>query len=552
MADNPIDMAKKLFDTLSAAAGGTINVIKDAATEYTKLATTIAGSGDIADKIGVGKLIYLQEQLQETFTNMVKPAMYFENRLKSLNKNFGITSKAANVLNASLIDQAQKIGMSNEQVIRYASNLKKLYPTLKQNEAANNANYKGLYKGLQQVQHVLTQNLQLTDEQANAYSLYAQQNGQNAAEALRVAKLVTETAIGPLTDIGEDTTGTFKMITEEIANAGSVIQLQYGKIPGRLEAAVLKAKKFGFTLQQVTSIGDKMLDIESSTSDELEYQLLSGRRLVNQQGESLTQKFREAALTGNAVKQGETLNQIIEQEGDTLTKNLFARKQMAKLLGIQEQELAAALQKKKILQEAEALNITVDIDDQGSLEAAAQQLVESGEMTKEEFEQFQKDTDTRTTEDILKQQLDIQKEALMIDYLTNKNISDEVRTAVLASQKQITGIDLNTSGMDKIASAFLLQQAGRSALGAAQGFTQGQAKDSGDVVSMPGSIRTLTSEYGEIFNLDRRDAVLAGPAGALLSGMGAGNSKDVVSAIQNLGRIIVTAILSRPEEGVNV
>jgi hypothetical protein len=550
MADDPLDMAKQLFDTLAKAGKGTINVIKDAAEAYTDLATTITSQGEIAEKIGIGKLIYLQEQLQETYVNMVKPALYFENRLKSLNKNFGITSKAANILNASLAKQANEYGISTEQVIRYASNLKKLYPTLKQNEAANNASY----QGLQQVQHVLTQNLQLSDEQANAYSLYAQQNGQNAAEALKVAKLVTKSATG-IADISKDTTGTFKMITEEIANAGSVIQLQYGKIPGRLEAAVLKAKKFGFTLQQVTSIGDKMLDIESSTSDELEYQLLTGRRLVDQDQKSLTQKFREAALTGNAVKQGEALNQIIEQEGDTLEKNLFARKQMAKLLGIQEQELAAALQKKKILEKAESAGITVDIDDQGSLEEAAQQLVKTGKMTKDEFEQFQKDIDTRTTEDILKQQLDVQKEALMMTYLTNENISDQVRQSVLKGAMGIEGYDeaiRQGQDLSGIAAAFMIQQAGRSALSTAQGFSQGQAKDAGDVVSMPGSVRTLTSEYGEIFNLDRRDAVLAGPAGALLSGMGSGNNKDVVAAIQHLERVIVTAMLTRPEEGINI
>jgi hypothetical protein len=155
MADDPLDMAKQLFDTLAKAGKGTINVIKDAAEAYTDLATTITSQGEIAEKIGIGKLIYLQEQLQETYVNMVKPALYFENRLKSLNKNFGITSKAANILNASLAKQANEYGISTEQVIRYASNLKKLYPTLKQNEAANNASY----QGLQQVQHVLTQNL---------------------------------------------------------------------------------------------------------------------------------------------------------------------------------------------------------------------------------------------------------------------------------------------------------------------------------------------------------------------------------------------------------
>lgn len=88
------------------------------------------------------------------------------------------------------------------------------------------------------------------------------------------------------------------------------------------------------------------------------------------------------------------------------------------LLGIQEQQLASAIQKQKILEKAgEKLGITLDIDDDGAIAQAAAKLEEAGELEKGQFAALTKSMDTRTTEDLLKEQLTIANEQLMLEKL---------------------------------------------------------------------------------------------------------------------------------------
>ena len=108
----------------------------------------------------------------------------------------------------------------------------------------------------------------------------------------------------------------------------------------------------GTSLGEVYSIGKNLLNIEQSVGNELEYQLLSGKRLVNQQGESLTQKFREATLSGDANASADALTEIIESQGDTIKDNFFARKQLAETLGIGEDKLSQMVQQRELLQDA--------------------------------------------------------------------------------------------------------------------------------------------------------------------------------------------------------
>jgi hypothetical protein len=65
------------------------------------------------------------------------------------------------------------------------------------------------------------------------------------------------------------------------------------------------------------------------------------------------------------------MNTIIENEGEVLENNLFARKQMASLLGMEEGQLASAIQKKKILDKASASGITIDVNGSNALAQAA-------------------------------------------------------------------------------------------------------------------------------------------------------------------------------------
>ena len=56
-----------------------------------------------------------------------------------------------------------------------------------------------------------------------------------------------------------------------------------------------------------------LLDIESSVGKEIEYQLLSGQRLVKN-GKSLTNAYREATLAGNMEQQADIMKDVLETQ----------------------------------------------------------------------------------------------------------------------------------------------------------------------------------------------------------------------------------------------
>ena len=370
--------------------GGTL---VDVATKTTKVhAALLDLSVPISDvNRGLGKLNAINAGIGKSFTDIAKKMTFLEQRNSELNKSFGITSDAAFLLSGNLQKTAGNIGIAGTQAIKYSISLKKLLPTMQQHNKSNNATY----QGLQMVQHAMQAGMGLSEDQANAYTEYAGAAANNASQMLAVAQKVAKT-VDP-----DGTMGAMKMITQGIADAGSVIQLQYGRIPGTLEMAVVKAAKLGFELEDLKGTADNLLDIESSIGQELEYQLLSGHRLLDDQGNSLTNLYRQASIQGDMSKQADIMNKIVQDEGKTLEGNMFARQKMAEMLGIQESQLASAIQKQKILEKAGEAGIVINTGSDEEIRNAAEELVKKGVMEKTEFEKFMKETDTRTTNDIL-------------------------------------------------------------------------------------------------------------------------------------------------------
>jgi hypothetical protein len=427
------------FDDFKNSLGNVFGQLGDAAIATTETADAIWKLGErISDlksaeqqlSMTMNQQIGINKALNAEFIKAAEKTLEFELRNKQLNKSFGINSISAANLSQNLQVVASKLKISTDQSQKYAGSLKKMLPTLNQFAASNT----DIYKDLQMSQHVLRTTIGLTEDQSNAYTQYAMQNGDSASSMLKATQAISE-ALDP-----DGTMGYTKMITEEIANTGNEIQLQYGKIPGNLEVAVIKAKKLGFELEDLAAAGTDLLEIESSIGKELEYQLLSGRRLVDDQGNSLTNLYREAALRGDMNQQADIMNKILEDEGETLENNMFARKQMADMLGMDERKLASALQKKKILDKAFDQGIKIDLDANDSAKALAEaaKAVQAGAISEDEFQTLVEASDTRTTDDILKQQLEVQMEQAMYSQLTLSQLSN-----ISANRDELKGTKLN-------------------------------------------------------------------------------------------------------------
>ena len=325
------DAQQKLATTIQNNTG----VLDSYVNVFNKLTTAVAGNQqEISKRIGVAQLFSKSVQQE------VKNLTFLEQRNASLNKTLGLSSAKSGELANEIDKIASSMGIGGGQARTYIQQFQQIAPLQSMNIATNN----DLATSLFTVQQALTDQLGITPEAANAIQLYGNSLGGSVTdnvEGMYQIAMALEQQSG--------LAGAAKAIFQDIGSLGADIQFQFGRVPGSLEKAVLQARMLGTDFNTIAKAGDKVLDIENSINDELEYQLLSGRRLTDQSGKSLTAALREATVRGDAAAAAEAMQQIIDQEGETLKTNLFARQQMSQLLGVSEDKLMRMVQQNEML-----------------------------------------------------------------------------------------------------------------------------------------------------------------------------------------------------------
>lgn len=367
--------------------------------------------GNIATIVGLEKQYAINEKLADIVKKRAEGALLLEKRNLSLNKSLGVTVKQAAEISQNIANFSKDMKISQLSIIKMQGNFKKLATTVDLTSKGS----KNFQRNLTASQTLLTRNLKLSDEQAEKFQYYASMtqkvNGQEKGFMTDRLQVTINTA--KKIEDATGMSGALKTITEEIAAASATTQLQFGRLPGNLELAAIKAKRLGLSIEEMASSGKQMLDIESSIGNELEYQLLSGRRLTDDHGQSLTNLYREATLRGDMNAQADIMNRILETEGETLENNMLAREQMSKLLGIDEAKISRALQKQKILLAAGDAGAKLMGLQGDKLINAATQLQRSGQLSPQDLQKIiTAEQDTRSTEEIMAEELDIQNDTL--------------------------------------------------------------------------------------------------------------------------------------------
>lgn len=303
---------------------------------------------NISKSAGINVVLGNVQKLGTSISNTAKETLIFDRIYGNLTKTLGVTSKQATQLGVSLAKVSQKLNIGQAQSTKYLSSFQKILPGYSKIITQNGT----VAESFVEIQTALQLNAGLSEDAAASVTLFAGAVSGDAKNAL--SSIAT---IGKEIEKSTGIVGAQKQILQGIANAGASAQLQFGRIPGALELAVLKANQLGFSIKDLSNIGNNLLNIEQSVSDELEYQLLSGQKLVKN-GRSLTNEYRQAFLTGDADKQAETLQEIISSQKDVLKNNVLARQQLAKTLGIQEEELSKAIQLEELRNELRLDGVT--------------------------------------------------------------------------------------------------------------------------------------------------------------------------------------------------
>lgn len=295
---------------------------------------------------GLSKTTAFQQQFADALMKGVKSALAFQEIEFETAKTLKITTTEVLKRRVAYANLQKQLNLTNAELDHYMEVNEKAAPLAGKLMAKmakdGNDQVQKFVKAQIQAQNILQRNTQLSADQQSELVAYSAASGTTLANQVlvwdNISKAVSE---------GVDKTVAFQEIAEGIAGAGADVRAQFGKIPGNLEMAVLKSKKLGMSLEQLTGVGEGLLDIETSVTKELEYQQLSGKQLVKD-GKSLTNAYREATLSGNADKMSDTMNDILETQEDVLAgTNFYAKKALAEALGMDVKQLMAIREKKK-------------------------------------------------------------------------------------------------------------------------------------------------------------------------------------------------------------
>lgn len=371
---------------------------------------------------GINKLTGTLQGLNKGFLDNVEQITKVFARNNELIKSYGITEDAAQDMGFAIDKLSIDLNFGREETEKYIKQLGNLTNGFIVSNAGNNQFNQSLIKQ----QRYLTDIVGVSEEAAEAImdmnaGIASRGVGKDAevtAEQLEkqlVSRANEAKAIEQITGLK----GVQRTIDAEIAAAGSETSLQYSKMPKTLGLAVMKSKALGLSMEQMAKTGDELLNIESSVGNELEYQLLSGKRLVNNQGESLTNLYRQATLQGDMNKQADIMKQIMDSQGDVLENNMLARKQLATTLGVEEGTMAKMVQKRKLLKSMGAEKL-FDLTGE-ALEKELQGL----KVGREDIAKIMEQDDTRTTQDRMAESLrNIETKGILARF-AKKNADDE-------------------------------------------------------------------------------------------------------------------------------
>jgi len=381
------------FAKLSNDIDGFVSSLKAVDTTLEEVKNTLGAtiSDFEAYSAGIGRAQAYQEDYNKAVLKAIQNQNFLEESNKDLNKSFGMSSKGAIKFAHELRKLGKDIKVGSDKLFKYADSLKGITGGFIASSKAN-ANF---VNELVKTQTYLQNNLGLSEENAQSFELYAAGIGKSGAEAAGAIDEMSRALEGVT---GIDAVQMQKQIIEDISSMGADLQLQYGRVGSNLETATMKARLLGTTMEQLHGTGKGLLEIESSIGAEMEYQQLTGRRLLDNQGKSLTNEYRMATITGDSTKQAELMNQFIESEGETLEKNLFARQKAAQLMGTDEATLAKMIQKRKLAVKLGAEEIMNMSADEAKTEIERLRKDAKGDEDKlKDIDDLIKMSDTRTT-----------------------------------------------------------------------------------------------------------------------------------------------------------
>lgn len=296
----------------------------------------------------------IREKKKEEALNEIKKRL----RIDEIKDMFTIAGLLKMIIDAALrfnaisVEIGKNIGYGADQADRVTTNLK----NIAQSSSDLNITLKSLGAAMSELndatggvaeysadvlktQVMLTKQFGLTGEEAAGIYKFSVLTGKASSQ-------VNDEMVAAFANTRNAVKGSanFRKTMAEAAKVSGELAVSLKNNPAYITAAIVKAQALGTTLEQTKNQGSQLLDFESSISNELEAELMTGQQLN-------LEKARMFALTGDMVG----LSQELANQGMTLNKfenmNVLARESYSKALGLNSDQLADQLRKQKIAQE---------------------------------------------------------------------------------------------------------------------------------------------------------------------------------------------------------
>jgi hypothetical protein len=257
------------------------------------------------------------------FTALVKAAGGINKEIVGLQKNLNLS-----------YDEAQEVrkefsSIANSQEDTFISTKKLIVAQSQFNEALGlqgRINFENA-----KVMADLTERLGIAAESAAQLQLFAESTGadfeQQKLASYEIAQSVSS-QYGVQLNI--------KQVMDDVGKAGAYALVQNQGSVEALTEAVAKAKALGMTLQDVNSIAGKLLEFESSISNELQAELLIGRDIN-------LERARLAALNNDQVTLMEEINSQMGDFNDFQNMNRIQQEAFAESLGMSVDQMSDML-----------------------------------------------------------------------------------------------------------------------------------------------------------------------------------------------------------------
>lgn len=317
---------------VETAAEDSVNVISETGPAVESTAAGLEGASGAAMGMAaaLGPVLIVALAIAAA-VKLFEKALELDQEITDMSRGLGISREEAEHIHHELLGVAE-----NTEVI--GANSKELSTAFTQ-LAKDMGSVNLATAEMAETQVLLTKQYGLAGEEASNFQKMAMVSGKTAEQNVVAIQNITEEMTGGMMN--------YKDVMKDVAGTSKAVQATFKGNIGQLTKAVITAKKFGKTLDDVKKITDGLLDIEGSIEKEMEARVLTGKDINLDQARLLKLKGDEAGAMEEIMKQVGSYDELMKMAP-------YQQEALAAAAGMTVDELVSGAEQQKLFNDLSA------------------------------------------------------------------------------------------------------------------------------------------------------------------------------------------------------